>query len=279
MRSIVKAVGALGALVALIPQNTAVAAEDPEAAAQQLAERYSPVVRMQQEAPRCDDGEQFRPTDVEAVLGNQQVALRGPWRPPDLVKTQPKGNDVGRGYPGHALDFPGDPLRPGCDYADWSKEINREHPATVYAHVAADPKFPDKLSLEYWFFYIFNDYNNTHEGDWESIRLVFDVPTPQQALTTDPEAVGYSQHGGAERARWGDTKLELADGTHPVVYPAAGSHANKFGQRLYLGRGSEGLGCDDTTRPGTALRPIVRYVPMQQADYLKEYPWLAFEGR
>jgi hypothetical protein len=267
------------ALFVGLAQPTAAAVSPEDTAAQTLADRYSPVVRLQKLGTNCDDGEQFQPTDVNAVLGDQQVALRGPWRPPDLVKTQPEGTDLVRGYPGHFLDFPGDPLRPGCDYADWSARINSTHPATVYAHVVQDPAYPGKLSLEYWFFYIFNDYNNTHEGDWESVALIFDAPTPAAALSTKPTAVGFSQHGGAERARWGDSKLELVDGTHPVVYPAAGSHANKYGQRLYLGRGSEGLGCDDTTRPATELRPDVAYVPMQRADYLKQYPWLAFEGR
>ncbi|TCO50256.1 hypothetical protein EV646_102330 [Kribbella antiqua] len=250
-----------------------------DAAAQTLAMRYSPVVRLQEDSSNCANGEQFQPTDVEAVLGDQQVALRGPWRPPDLVKPQPEGKDIRLGFPGHFLDFPGDPLRPGCTYAEWSARINAAHPATVYAHVVRDPAFPGQISLEYWFFYVFNDYNNTHEGDWESILLVFDAATPAAALTMDPTAVGFSQHGGAERARWGDPKLEIVDGTRPVVYPAAGSHANKYGRRLYLGRGSEGLGCDDTTNPGSELRPRVAYVPMTRADYVQQYPWLAFEGR
>jgi hypothetical protein len=262
-----------------LSQQSAAADSPGDSAAQTLADRYSPVVRLQGIGSNCDSGEQFQPTDVNAVLGDQQVALRGPWRPPDLVKTQPEAADLGRGYPGHFLDFPGDPLRPGCDYAEWSAQINSTHPATVYAHVVADAAYPGQLSLEYWFFYIFNDYNNTHEGDWESVQLVFDAATPAAALTVSPTAIGYSQHGGAERARWGDAKLEIVDGTHPVVYPAAGSHANKYGRRLYLGRGSEGLGCDDTTRPATELRPDVAYVPMARADYLKQYPWLAFEGR
>ena len=262
-----------------LPEPAAAAGSPEDPAAQALAELYSPVVKLQKASARCEDGEQFQPTDVEAVLGDQQVALRGPWRPPDLVKPQPEGTDLGHGFPGHFLDFPGDPLRPGCDYAEWSALINATHPATVYAHVVRDPKFPDQISLEYWFFYVFNDYNNTHEGDWESIQLVFKAATPAAALTMSPTAVGFSQHGGAERARWGDAKLQIVDGTHPVVYPAAGSHANKYGQRLYLGRGSEGLGCDDTTNPASELRPRVAYVPMARADYVQQYPWLAFEGR
>ena len=47
----------------------------------------------------------------------------------------------------------------------------------------------------------------------------------------------------APSARPGDdAKLELVDGTHPVVYPAAGSHANKFTEALYLGSSAEAGG-------------------------------------
>ena len=67
------------------------------------------------------------------------------------------------------------------------------------------------------------------------------------ALEQEPVEVGYSSHEGAERADWGDDKLDLVGGTHPVVYPAAGSHANKFTDALYLGSSAEaGVGCDDT---------------------------------
>ena len=46
------------------------------------------------------------------------------------------------------------------------------------------------------------------------IQLVFDASTPAQALTRPPAEVGYSQHSSAERAAWGDDKLELV-GRHP----------------------------------------------------------------
>ena len=62
--------------------------------------------------------------------------------------------------------------------------------------------------------------------------------------------MGYSSHEGAERADWGEDKLELVDGTHPVVYPGAGSHANKYTEALYIGSSAEaGVGCDDTRGP------------------------------
>ena len=67
-------------------------------------------------------------------------------------------------------------------------------------------------------------------------QLVFDAADVREALGQKPTEIGYSSHEGAERAMWGDEKLEIVDGTHPVVYPAAGSHANKFTAALYLGQ-------------------------------------------
>ena len=49
-------------------------------------------------------------------------------------------------------------------------------------------------------------------------------------------------------------KLERIEETHPVVYPAAGSHANYFGSAVYLGSSaSTGVGCDDTSGEHTDL--------------------------
>ena len=46
--------------------------------------------------------------------------------------------------------------------------------------------------------------------------------------TGTPTEIGYSQHEGVERAAWDDDKLQLVHGTHPVVHPAGGFHANLF---------------------------------------------------
>jgi hypothetical protein len=89
-----------------------------------------------------------------------------------------------------------------------------------------------------------------------------------------------SQHTGAERAHWGDDKLELVDGAHPVVYPALGSHANYYAPKLYLGRSAaQGIGCDDTVGPSRELRPAVSVVPTDRDAYLRRFPWLGYAGR
>lgn len=247
---------------------------------EQLAEMYAPVVRLVEQAEECGPGEPYRPIDVDALFGEETVSLRGPWRRNDLVKIAPSADDLGSGLYEYNLDFPGDALEPGCDYERWARRIEAGTEPTVYAHVATEAAHPGKVSLQYWLYYPFNDWNNTHEGDWEMIQLVFAAADAEDALDRLPIEVGYSQHEGAERASWGDDKLEVVSGTHPVVYPAAGSHANFFDAALFLGRSaSEGVGCDDTTGPHVDLRPDVRTIPSDADAAAALYPWIAFEGR
>ncbi len=267
---------AAGALLLALPAG----ASADVAAERALAEKYAPVVRVvQQRGGSCGPGEPFEPIDVNLLFGDQEVAFRGPWNPTDLVKIGPDAIDLADRFEYH-LDFPGDALDPACIYDEWSKRITEGHTPAVYAHVARQADTPGRLALQYWLFYIFNDFNNTHEGDWEMIQLVFDADTPEEALRGEPVEVGYSAHEGAERADWGDDKLEIVDGTHPVAYPAAGSHANKFTAALYLGNSaSAGVGCDDTRGPHRELRPTVLTIPSDPAAAREAFPWITFEGR
>jgi hypothetical protein len=206
--------------------------------------------------------------------------LRGPWGGADLVEIGPTADDLAGGLYEYHLDFPGHALNPGCDYERWARRLSEGEAPTVYAHVVGDPGHPGELALQYWLFYAYNDWNNLHEGDWEMIQLLFEADDAAEALETEPTRVGYSQHEGAEQADWGEDKLELVDGTHPVVHPAAGSHANFFEEGLYLGRSAEqGVGCDDTTGPTIELQPAVVTIPSDPAEAVEAYPWIDFEGR
>ena len=245
-----------------------------------LAERYAPVVRLVEQKHECGPGEPYRPIDVDALFGQQSVALRGPWNPDDLVKIAPTAKDLARGLYDYHLDFPGNALEPGCDYERWARRITQGRKPTVYAHVASEAARPGRLALQYWLFYVYNDWNNLHEGDWEMIQLLFDADNARQALAGRPTAIGYSQHEGAEEAGWGADKLELIGGTHPVVYPAAGSHANFFGDGLFLGSSADqGVGCDNTTGPHVDVRPAVATIPSDPAEARSEFPWIGFQGR
>jgi hypothetical protein len=264
-------------LLAAAGGTVARAASDPAA---ELAQKYAPVVKIVEQQEPCGHGEPFLPENVDVVLGRDEVALRGPWDGSNLVEVAPTEHDLASGRFDYNLDFPGNPLSPGCGYERWSQLISRGSAPSTYARVVGEKAHPGKLALQYWFFYVYNDFNNKHEGDWEMIQLVFDAATPEEALQRRPAEVGYSQHDGAERAAWGDDKLELSGGTHPVVYPAAGSHANYFHPALYLGRSAaQGVGCDDTNGPSRTLHPKVVVVPTAKADYLAAFPWLGYQGR
>ena len=245
-----------------------------------LAQRYAPVVRLVAYDGSCGSGKPYVPINVDVLFNEPTVALRGPWGGGDLVKIAPTADDLAQGLYEYHLDFPGSTLDPGCDYLRWERRITAGQPSVAYAHVATERGYPDRLALQYWFYYVFNDWNNLHEGDWEMIQLVFDAATPAQALRQAPVEVGYSQHTGAEQAAWGDSKLERVGGTHPVVHPAAGSHANFYGEALYLGSSADqGVGCDDTRGPTIDVRPAIETIPSDRFSARAQFPWIAFEGR
>jgi hypothetical protein len=271
-RPLVPALLVLAAL-ALAPGAAADLADE-----EALAERYAPVVRLVEQAEECGPGEPYEPIDVDVLFDEPTVAFRGPWNATDLVKIGPVAGDLVGRY-GYHLDFPGDALSPGCDYERWARRLTEGRAPTVYAHVATEPSRPGKLALQYWLFYAYNDWNNLHEGDWEVVQLVFDAGEAGEALAEEPVSIGYSQHEGAEVAEWGEEKLELVDG-RPVVYPAAGSHANFFDEALFIGSsGEQGVGCDDTRGPHVDLDPLVETIPSDEQAARAAFPWIAFEGR
>ena len=245
-----------------------------------LAERYAPVVRLVEQLEECGPGEPYEPLNVDLLFDEPTVALRGPWGGGDLVEIGPTAEDLAGGLYEYHLDFPGNALDPGCTYELWARRLSEGEAPAVYAHVVDDPGHPGELALQYWLFYAYNDWNNLHEGDWEMIQLLFEAEDAAEALEGEPTRIGYSQHEGAEQADWGEDKLELVDGTHPVVHPAAGSHANFFEEGLFLGSSAEqGVGCDDTSGPTVDLRPTVITIPSDPDDARETYPWIDYQGR
>ena len=260
----------------------AVACADAQAAPwpeQQLASRYSPVVALKKQTELCGKGEAYRPVLVDVVLGRNDVSLfdgsEGKYR---RLRRAPTAADLSSSPLEHYVDLPGHPVTGRCSYQRWFKRIGDKAPNAVYAHVAKEPGHTGRLALQYWLYYVFNDYNDKHESDWEQIQLHFDADTVEEALQRPPVEVLYSQHEGAERAGWTDDKLEKVGGTHVVTYPGAGSHANYYRNALWLGRSADqGLGCDDSTGPSTRVTPRPVVVPTRGAT-TPELAWITFEG-
>jgi hypothetical protein len=267
-------------VLALLPvaavAGPASAGTDPE---QQLAQKYAPVVRLVHQAKQCGPGEPFHPSNVDLLFGNPGVALRGPWTTHDLIKVAPTAQDVAHPLYGYALDLPGNPLKPGCDYQKWFERVWAGSPMTVYSHVATQADRPGKLALQYWLYYPFNDFNNKHESDWEMVQVEFDAATAAEALTRTPTRTVYSAHEGSEQADWGSSKLQLVDATHPTVFVSSGSHSNHYESALFLLRSShQGLGCDTTLDPEPGVEPVVQTIPSEPRAAATLFPWTRYQG-
>lgn len=248
----------------------AVAADDPAA---QLADQYAPIVVIRDQPSACEEGEPYLPAVVETVLGQPDVVLRGPGG--EAIPAPTAADLAGKGD-GWFLDMPGNPLSPECDYEEWFNEQSPQYAPTVYARIGTDPDHPGMLALQYWFWWVFNDWNDRHEGDWEMVQLLFEADSPEEALRSAPVSAAFAQHEGSETAQWSDQKLLRVD-DHVVVYPAQGSHAAYFTQAHWFGKSAAaGFGCDNTRAEGVEVRPEVVLLPETPSG---DFSWLDFTGR
>jgi hypothetical protein len=257
----------------------------PDSAAQTLAARYVPIAMLRKEEdPPCEtSAEQYEPTSVETVLGNPSVTLTH-----DNLKTgrletlekAPTASDIAGLPDGYYLNLDGQVLGETCVYAKDFAQLEKEGkaPAIVYAHIAREPNHSGFV-LQYWFFWYFNQFNDLHEGDWEGMQLSFESETTTEALHEEPSEIILFQHAGGERASWSDSKVRK-EGTHPIVYPAAGSHATFYDSAVYIenGQHGSGVGCDNTSEPlrELKLRPVL--LPDTASEQGK-FKWLSYDGR
>jgi hypothetical protein len=273
---------AIVAVSLLVPAGPATA--QPRDAAQRLAEAYAPIVMpREQQDPPCDTAEeQYRsPTSINTVLGNPSVTLAHyvPGKGLEDVKEAPTARDIAGLGEEYYLNLHGDPLGETCVYAkDFARLVKeRKAPAITYAHIAREPGYSG-FALQYWFFWYFNQFNDLHESDWEGMQLTFEADSPEGALAEEPSEIILFQHAGGERAGWDDSKVQK-EGSRPIVYPAAGSHATFYDSTVYVENGEHGsgLGCDNTSEPLSErrLRPVL--LP-DRASESGRFKWLSFEG-
>ncbi len=262
------------------PSAGAASADD-----ENLVRTYSPILMLRaQQDPNdpCDNTEeQYNPpTRVEVVLDKPDVKLVHYVNGRKvLVKNAPTARDIAGLDENYYLDLPGDTLHAGCGYAKRFASLREQGqaPAITYAHVAREAGHPG-LVVQYWFFYYFNQFNDVHEGDWEGMQIAFDADSAAEALDQDPSQIALFQHGGGERAGWDDVKVQKED-THPIVYPAAGSHATFYDSAIYIenGKNGSGVGCDNTSEPLTRAQPEPVVIPTA-AGPGSRFEWLSYLG-
>jgi hypothetical protein len=231
-------------------------------AAQRLANEYAPItmVRLEDDPPCDTTEEQYQPTSVDTVLGNPTVTLDRavPGRhATQVVRRAPTARDIAGLGSDYYLNLKGSPLGDTCVYARSFAALKRagEAPVVTYAHIARERGYSG-FALQFFFFWYFNQFNDLHESDWEGMQLTFDAASPRAALGEEPDRMILFQHAGGERADWDDEKVQT-DGRHPVVHPAAGSHATFYSSAVYVENGEHGsgLGCDKLRATGARAAP------------------------
>jgi hypothetical protein len=259
----------------------------PVSVEQQLADQFAPIVMIKQQPEACDDsGEQFRPVAVDILFGTDDVRLmkrgNGGKQTDTEVKRNIQASDLYGLGDEYYLDLPGEPRDPECVYEKWGKkrmaELGME--PSLYARITNDPS-AGKIVLQYWYYWIFNDFNNTHESDWEGVQLTFDAESVQQILDQQllPSSIAFAQHEGGEQANWDDDKVET-DGTHIVSHPSSGSHADYYQSAVWLGWGENGsgFGCDYSDEPDVELPVKIILLPDGPPDPNGDFAWLTYTG-
>ena len=115
-------------------------------------------------------------------------------------------------------------------FRQYAEILEKEPQPVYYGRVASwqDVEGNNWKSLQYHFFYAFNDWRlaangiNHHEGDWEMVAVYLKNDKPHSLLC--------SQHGTGAMDLWEDVRCvkdkDGRDTAHPLIYAALGSHAN-----------------------------------------------------
>ena len=180
----------------------------PGADALRLARRFAPMLRLA-------INEHYRPLRLEDYLAHSVLRAGSP---PGGTVTQPKPTlfSLPTTPAASYLDVRGaQPNANAALYPSIEQQVESTTPRpTVYWHVVRQTS-TGRVAIEYWFLYLYNDFFDKHEADWEGATVFLENGTPI--------GVSYSQHQGRKWALWSSTSTSAGS---PVVYVARGSHAN-----------------------------------------------------
>jgi hypothetical protein len=118
----------------------------------------------------------------------------------------------------YALYFPVDctfdgDMTTGNNKTNYNEVLdNPAEPVWVYIH---EVERQGLTYIEYWYYYVYNNYFNNHYDDWELMIVVLDA-------NDIPLKVRFGSHGIMRDCIPSEVEW---DGTHPIAYVEEGSHA------------------------------------------------------
>ncbi len=250
--------------------------------AQELAERHRPVLKMAA-------GERFQPAPVEQMLAAPDSFLRKrndpafqplPNPAPDVLASQAGIDDLYLDLAGDATAAGGGDPSVAIDdsyvydnYVKPYKDHRDRYPATVYARIVDGGQDDGGgTAIQYWLNYYANDHPELfHEGDWELVQV-------ELGPRLEPYKADYSHHGGGSWRYWSQVEKSRRFPEQPVVYVAAGSHANYFNGdgRQYI---KWPIAWDVARGDGDTVYPAVTVVPETGQAEGSAFGWLDYAGQ
>ena len=241
--------------------------EPEEAAAKQLAKKYVPITSCgKRRDPPCEtSAEQYQPTSVETMLGNPTVTLQH-YAEGEELDDDRQGADAPRHRRAARRLLP-EPrtARALGDTCVYAKDVQKAAAEEGKAPASPTPTSPANRATPASPSSTGSSGTSTSSttctrATGRGCRSPSKRTPPAEALQEEPSEIILFQHAGGERANWDDAKVQK-EGTHPVVYPAAGSHATFYDSAVYVenGQHGSGVGCDNTTEPlrELKLRPVL----------------------
>jgi hypothetical protein len=179
----------------------------PSASTLALAQQFAPELRLAA-------GERFRPVAMQDFLTAATLRSGTPPRGTSLQE-RPTLFTLPIGSAASYLDVSGaQPNTNAARYAEIERTIEaRVGTPTVYWKLLRQPS-TGRIALEYWFLYLYNDFTDRHEADWEGVTVILQAGVPLGAT--------FSQHQGRKWAPWGSAPVDRG----PTIYVGRGSHAN-----------------------------------------------------
>lgn len=227
------------------------------ASAEDLANTYEPFICFYS---GFFGEEEYFPTQVESMLSNATLRDSDRKEIEEYKEAPDRGAYLGTCHSENwYLDV--DPQEGTIPKIAVDSEIKNQHRNDrhlYYRSVQCEYEGTTYIVIQYWFFYLYNDHVNDHEGEWEMILVLLDS-------NKVPRGAAYSRHEGGEYRSWDE--IELEDGTHPVVYTAEGSHGAYFDEGIF----SLQFSFDVTSDEGLRGLPYI-------LTPLSEQPWLDYAG-
>jgi hypothetical protein len=179
----------------------------PAATALATAEQYAPLLHF-------SSAEHYKPLAMQDYVAKASLRSGTPPRG-TLAQSAPTLFSLPIGTGKSYLDVRGpEPYLHASQYRTVEQQLEQSHPRpTVYWRIARQAS-TGTTAIEYWFLYLYNDFADKHEADWEGVTVF--------VKDGNPIGSSYSQHQGRSWTSWPASTTD----DHPPAYVAAGSHAN-----------------------------------------------------